>query len=243
MSDILEKLLPFARAKNPLDPEFLEKIPYFSSIFLDKSLWPILVKMAGDDGIALIELKKYPPGKYIISKGRFDQMIYWVVDGEAHILGQIKDQEKVIHKAFKGECIGELGVIKGTPRNADVVAGDQGAIVVEIDWAITEKDPELGKYFYHLLTQHLADKLDKSYSKQLKIIANAIDIINEKTLHVIERNRTLTSLLEKNNISFDLQADIDQEEALTHAIANIRESLNLLKLQESQNNLEKLGLV
>ncbi len=241
MPTLHDRLLPLAKATTPINPELLGNIPYFDSVFHDKELWPILTKLSGSGGIAHIELKEYGSGDKIISKGQFDQMIYWIVKGSANVLATIKNQSKIVHKSEVGECIGELGVLRGSPRTTDVVAGKLGVTLIEIDWAIAEKDPELGKFFFNLLTINLADKLDDAYSKHAKIIANAIDMINEKTSSLINRNKKLLAIIKKHDINIDLQDDCQQEQALSHAIENIKESLDLLKHQESHNNLKKMG--
>ncbi len=240
MPSLLTKLAPFAKANNPIDPTLLRQIPYFESAFTDRSLWPILTKLAGKDGIAHIELKEFRPGETIISEGKFDQMIFWIIKGSANVISLIKGHAKVIHKSKKGECLGELGVLRGAPRKNDVIAGEKGATAIEVDWAITEKSPEIGESFYNLLTLHMADKLDKSYSKHIKIITNAMNMIHEKTTSLIEKNRTLAAIIKDNGID-TVQQDISEEQALGQAIANIRESLDLLQIQESHNNLKELG--
>lgn len=240
MTSLLKELTPLARAGNPIDHRLLKQIPYFESIFKDKNLWPILTRMSGEGGIAHIELKEFRPGETIISKGTFDQMIYWIIKGSANVIALIKDHAKIIHKSEKGECIGELGVLRGAPRNTDVIAGRKGATVIEVDWAIAEKSHELGEHFFNLLTLHLADKLDKSYSKHIKTINNALNMVHEKTASLIEKNRNLAAILKENGIN-DVQSDIPEEQALSHAIANIRECLELLMFQENNNNLEELA--
>lgn len=241
--NLIKELAPFANAKAPVDPKLFKIIPYFATIFPDQGLWPYLARLSGDDGCAYIEYKRYEPGKKLIAKGQFDQMIYWVVEGSAQVVAKIKVQSKVIHEAKRGECLGELGVLKGIIRTADVVAGKNGVDVLEFDWAITEKSPNLGKYLFHLIALHLADKLENAYSKQLKIIANSILVLHEKTSQLIERNRELEQAMMEHSIMIDKEMHVDQEQALSHAIASIKESLSFLKLQESQDNLDKLGVV
>ena len=163
-STLIDRLRPLAHATKPIDHELLEQIPSFAEIFQDKELWPVLTRLSGSGGIAHIELKTYKPGETIIEKGQFDQMIYWIIGGTANVLVKIRNQPKIVHKSEAGECVGELGVLRGSPRTSNVVAGEQGATAIEIDWAIAEKDPELGKFFSNLLTINLADKLDKSSS-------------------------------------------------------------------------------
>ncbi len=239
----MKELRQFAKAKSPIEHTLLKKIPYFESIFSDEELWKVLVRISGDDGIAHFEHKKFEEGQKLISKGQFDQMIYWVLKGKALIISEIKGHPKVIHEARKGECIGELGVLRGVIRTADVVDGKGGVEVLELDWALTDKCTALGKNLYHLIALHLADKLDGAYDKQLKIIANSITILHEKTSQLIERNRELEKYLMEHSLIFEQAKEMDHEEALCKAIASIKESLSLLKIKENQNNLDKIGVV
>jgi CRP-like cAMP-binding protein len=240
MYSLHKNLTPLARAQNSIDPNLLQQIPYFESVFKDRSLWPILTRLSGKDGIAHIKLRVFKPGERIIAEGKFDQMIYWIIKGSANVISLIKGHAKIIHKSERGECLGELGVLRGAPRKNDVIAGHSGATAIEVDWAITGKSPELGKSFFTLLTLHMADKLDKSYSKHIKIINNAMNMIHEKTTTLVEKNRSLAAILAEHGIDA-VQTDISDEEALSHAISNIKESLDLLQHQENYNNLKELG--
>jgi len=240
---IMNNLNRFAKAKSPIDSELLRGIPHFSSIFQDESLWPLLVRLSGDDGIAHIEQKQFKEGEKLVAKGQFDQMIYWVLSGNANVITMIKGQLKVIHQAGQGECIGELGVLRGAVRSADVVGGVGGVRVLELDWAITEKSPELAKDLYHLIALNLADKLDRAYDAQLRILANSLRLLQEKTSRLIENKRKLEKLLKSHHINFAEEPCLDHEQAVSHAIAGLRESLSLLEIQEQKYSLDRLGVV
>jgi len=234
-----ESLRPHARARAPIEPQLLKRIPHFKDIFPDEALWSLLVQLSGDDGVAYIERKRFAPGQKIITQGKFDQMIYWVLSGEVNIVARIKEQPKVVHKSQVGECIGALAVLRGTVRSADVVAGSEGTWVLELDWAITEKNPELGKAFYHLIALNLADTLDLAYETHLTIIANSVQLLREKTGQLMEQNRKLESLLSKHKIKMDAELRMDPGQSLSQAIANIKESLTLLEQEEESSNIDR----
>lgn len=243
LEQLIKDLAPLCRAKNPVDPASFKQIPHFTTIFPDLELWPMLASLSGDDGIAYIEHKKIAPGERLITRGKFDQMIYWILDGSLNIIAQIKGHAKIVHRARQGECVGELGVLRGAIRNADVVAGEQGVDVLELDWAITDKNAELGKDFHRLIALHLADKLDTAYSKELDIITNSITVLQQKTSQLIEKNRQLQKTLQQHHLSLGAQQDLDQTLMLGEAIANIRESLDLLQREEGKKALDKFGIV
>lgn len=239
---LIKKLTKYAKATHPINPKMLRKIPHLTTIFPDEALCSLLVRLSGDDGIAHFEHKNYQAGETIIAKGKFDQMIYWVLSGQADIVTTIKNQPKIIHKSHPGECIGALGVLRGAVRTADVVAGKEGVSVIELDWAITDKEPDLGKLFYHLVALNLADELSHAYNMQLQIISNSIDILQKKTSQLIQNNRSLERLLNENNIPVEDKLGKDQAQTLNMAIANIRESLSLLEMQAKRDNLDTFGI-
>ncbi len=236
---IVAALLTFARAENPVKAELLEIIPHFATVFPDKRIRALLPRLAGNDGIAYLELKRFKPGAKLIGKGQIDQMIYWVLEGQANIVTDINGQPKVIHNSTRGECFGALGVLRGAIRNADVVAGEKGVTVLELDWSLTDRNQELGKNLYHLIALNLADNLDKSYDKQLKIIGNSLNVLHERTFKLLEKSRKLELLLKQHHIDFENE-DTDHSQALEQAIVTIRESLALLERQEQRRNLDKL---
>ncbi len=238
---VIKDLKDNTKAKYPIDISLLRQIPHFESIFPYEELWSVLVRLSGSDGVAYIEQKTFAEGEKLISKGMFDQMIYWILEGQVNIVSEINKQPKIIHKAKKGECIGALGVLKGAVRTADVVAAAGGVRVIELDWAITERSSFLGKDFHHLIALHLADCLDNAYGTHLKIIANSIKILHDKTLSLIDQNRKLQGKLLENDMTFQSDPQIEQEQAVSHAISRIKESLSLLEIQESKNNLDMFG--
>ncbi len=240
-SPILADLQGIARAKKPIDPVLLIDLPHFTTIFPDPRIRALLVCLSGDDGIAYFERKQFRPGARLIARGQMDQMIYWVLEGHVHVVTAIKDKEKVIHESQRGECFGALGVLRGTARTADVVAGENGVTVLELDWSITERNQELGKQLYHLIALTLADNLDRSYLKQIKIIANSLKVLHEKTSYLIDKNRKLEKLLATHQIDFGAEDEGEHTQLLGQAIANIRESLVLLENQEEKRHLDSLG--
>lgn len=240
---IIEALQHFAKAKKPIDPALLNIIPYFSTVFPDKRMAELLTRLSGKDGTAYLEKKHFKAGTKLIGKGQLDQMIYWVLNGQVDIVTTINNQAKIIHKSTRGECFGALGVLRGAIRNADVVAGEKGVTVLEMDWSLTDRNQELGKNLYHLIALNLADNLDKSYEKQLKIIDNSLKVLHEKTFLLLEKNRKMEKLLTQNKINYDNDSETGHAQALEEAIVNIRESLSILESQEERRNLDQLGTV
>ena len=243
LSATIHRLVPHARAAGAVDPGLLLDIPYFKRVFPEKEMWPLLTRLAAADGTPYISRRACGRGETIMAKGQRDHTMFWILAGSTQVVTMISGQLKVIHEARKGECLGELGVLKDTERTANVVAGKEGADLLSLDWRVCEVHPELGRRLYHLLALHLADKLDCAYGKQLKIIANSIRVLHDKTSFLIEKNRMLERCLQRHGIDPGEEMAKDHEEALEHAIATIKESLSLLEAHEQKTFLDRLGVV
>ncbi len=249
-SDILIKeLKPFAKAKNPINVSHLEKIRYFTDIFPEKELWSVLVRLSKKDlitheeDIPYLEQKDYKEGDKLITKGLFDQTLFWLLSGHLHIVTSIKDHTNTIHESKAGECIGELSVIRGSMRTADVLAGEGGASVLQLDWSIIERSPELGKDLYHLIALHLADKLDKAYGRQIKIITNSINMVHTKAADLIKKNKKLEKILYESSIDYKPESQTEQSESLIDDLAKIIESLSHMEVQEGEGRFDLLGII
>ena len=168
-------------AENPIDHNLLEKIPFFEEVFSDdRELWEMIARLAGNTGMAHIEDKSFQPGEKIIEAGNLDQMLFWLIEGRAEVIAK-RDGKKRSVKYFKeGECFGELTIIKGQPRTADVLAGNEGTRVLEFDWAITDRCVELKMLFGELLLKTVADKLEDSYGLPGKIIIQAAKFLDDR---------------------------------------------------------------
>ncbi len=70
--------------------------------------------------LAKCELEKASPGKEIVRQGDVSPWFYFIVQGEVQVL---KDG-KVVNTHKKGDHFGEVGVLRGEPRAATVVAND-----------------------------------------------------------------------------------------------------------------------
>ena len=168
-------------AENPIDHNLLEKIPFFAEVFSDdRELWEMITKLAGSSGIAHIEDKSFKAGEKIVKTGSLDQMVFWVIEGMAEVLLKEGAKKRIIKNFTAGECFGELTIIKGQPRTADVTAGKDGARVLEFDWAITDRCFELKALFTEFLLNTIADKLQDTFGMPGKIITQAAKFLKDR---------------------------------------------------------------
>ncbi len=70
-------------------------------------------------GEGLFRFREYRPGETIIREGEFDSWVFYLVSGTVRVLSQ---EAEVAVLSRYGEVFGEMGPLKGRPRNASVVA-------------------------------------------------------------------------------------------------------------------------
>lgn len=182
-------------AENPIDCQLLGEIPFFEEVFSsDQELWEMITKLAGAGGIAHIEDKQFKPGQKIIGKGSIDQMVFWVISGEAEAISERSGKQRVAKVFKKGECFGELTIIKSQPRAADVVAGKKGVRALEVDWAVADRCFELGALFTELMLKTIADKLQDSFGVPDRIISGASKLLKEKDEKILALQKEIEHL-------------------------------------------------
>ncbi len=206
---LAEHLETYTIAKNPINPEIFGEIPFFNELF-PKDVWPLLVKMGGNDGIAYIELKKIAPRTRIIQKGVFDMMVYWLIDGEADVMATIGKRKTIVKKYNEqGHCFGEMAIIDENERTADVyTCSDKGATILEIDWSITGRVAELEKRFNKLLLKTVSKKLQDSYALTKKAYLALINMKNASDAQLVEIAE-LRAKLENHGVDAGEQTSMD----------------------------------
>jgi len=98
--------------------------------------------------------KKTPAGTKIVEKGKGGVGFYLILEGKAEV---IRDGE-TLAELGTGNFFGELGVIDGAPRTADVVAMTDTNCLVISQWAMTsliENHPEIAQRMLEELVRRL----------------------------------------------------------------------------------------
>jgi LmbE family N-acetylglucosaminyl deacetylase len=76
---------------------------------------------AGD----LVDVEWFPADSYLMEQGEAATKMYFLLSGHVEIRREGEDGEvRVVDRSGPGEFIGEMGIAKGQPRNAHVVAVD-----------------------------------------------------------------------------------------------------------------------
>ena len=95
------------------------------SILLLKQI-PLFSGLADDQLELLMEtatLRKVPRNKTIVYAGDSTESMFILINGRATVLNRDSEGNEVILTFLQsGECFGEMGIIDGLPRSADVVA-------------------------------------------------------------------------------------------------------------------------
>jgi len=76
-------------------------------------------------------LRKFRKNTHIISTGEESHACYVLVSGAAVVFTEDEEGEEFIHQSlYKGDCFGELGILDGKPRTANVMTTEPSECVV-----------------------------------------------------------------------------------------------------------------
>ncbi len=89
-------------------------------------------------GEGLLRFREYRAGETIIREGDNDTWLYHLVSGQVRVLAQ--EAEVAVLNRY-GEVFGEMGPLKGRPRNASVVAATDVACFA-VDLSLFDRLPE-----------------------------------------------------------------------------------------------------
>jgi CRP-like cAMP-binding protein len=113
------------------------------------------------------ELKR---GSVIYRQGSLGRSVCFVVDGELDVIHRSDVGDAKIATLSKGEAVGELGLIDGLTRSADVIASSDAAVLIlsrkEFDKMVAEK-PIIG----FKVLQQLAKAMSKTLRDRSETLA------------------------------------------------------------------------
>jgi CRP/FNR family transcriptional regulator, cyclic AMP receptor protein len=120
-----------------MDPDHLKTIPLFSSLS-DKALRTVAV-FASETSVS--------SGKRLVHEGDYSYDLIVIDDGTADV---IKDSE-VIGSLGPGDVFGEMGVLAGTKRTADVVATSPMRLITLSKWDLKRISAEVSDQLQSLI--------------------------------------------------------------------------------------------
>jgi len=103
----------------------LESSPFFSSLNR-RILWQIA---------ELAQQKDFQTGDVLIKEGEIGEYCYIITSGKVEIYRQLNQSNKLlIGQAGAGEILGELAILDGLPRSANVVALEPTTTLTISEW-------------------------------------------------------------------------------------------------------------
>jgi len=131
-----------------MDPDHLKAIPLFSSLS-DKALDTVAV-FASETSVSA--------GKALVHEGDYSYDLIVIEDGTADV---IKGGE-VIGSLGPGDVFGEMGVLAGAKRMADVVATSSMRLITLSKWDLKRISTEVSDQLHALIEER--EKLDRERS-------------------------------------------------------------------------------
>jgi CRP-like cAMP-binding protein len=103
--------------------------------------------------------KKLEQGTVIYKQGSSGRSVCFVVEGELSVIKRADDGDTTIAKVGKGESVGEMAIIDGLTRSADVVAATETQVLIlkrdDFDKLVAEQ-PEIGVKILRSLAKALS---------------------------------------------------------------------------------------
>jgi hypothetical protein len=134
-----------------------EEIPLF------RGLRPSQARVAALMGV----LKTIAKGQMIVAQGEAADAMYVVIRGRARVSARDDGRINVLGEVGRGDVIGEMGLLRGAPRSADVTAlEDTELLVVSKRFleVLRRRYPRIAATVLSNLTQILSDRLERAQS-------------------------------------------------------------------------------
>lgn len=115
-------------------------------------------------------LQDFPKGATIIKEGNYDNRLYVLLKGGVTI---VKNGAPVNRLSSPGEIFGEMCIIDGAPRSADVVTNEDSRCLVTDMSFLDKSDKSFTSRFYHLVAEVMASRLRRS-DQNMSTIVNVV---------------------------------------------------------------------
>lgn len=128
--------------------------------------------------LRLSEKKKYTAGMPIVREGERGQNMYVILSGAAKVTKRLPDgQEKQLALLAPADAFGEMALVDGETRSADVIAAVDCILVSISALTINKGNPSVGLRIYRNLCRVLAERLRETQKLVVKkaAIAAAVD--------------------------------------------------------------------
>lgn len=152
----------------------------------------------------LLRFREYRAGETIIREGERDSWVYYLISGQARVLSQ--EAEVAVLSGY-GEIFGEMGPLRGRPRNATVVA-HTAVTCFAIDLALLDRLPDeagsrSSRLFEEVLNDVVYDRLTRAnfdaaaLRRDLIMTASVLSGVNDR---LRELERRVVELSRENQV-------------------------------------------
>ena len=166
--------------------------------------------------------------------------MFIVVNGRLRVVVENNDKPKIVAEIGKGECVGEMSLLSGNPRNASVYAV-RDSDLLRLNKASFEKivhiNPEAGLNLSKVLIDRFSEK---KASRLIKSITNITLLSLHQSIDLLEAKSDLEKALDhKKRITVVTSESVDQKfgEALSQTPSE--DTLQNSKLSHYLNDLEE----
>jgi hypothetical protein len=115
--------------------------------------------------VLLGTLRSFRSGETVIRKGDEGNEMYVILRGTVEVLGESGGTRRLLRRQTRGEVIGEMGLVRGVVRTADVVAVDE-VEVLAVDQTFLDRlqrrYPRIAARVFLNLTRILSDRLQQT---------------------------------------------------------------------------------
>jgi CRP-like cAMP-binding protein len=192
--------------------------------------------------LRVTETKDYADGAKIIARGEPGDAMYIIFTGEARVpILDANGNERMVAKLAPGTFFGEMSLITGEPRAADVFAvGPVKAIRIQKDafLEITKKIPSLARFLTEVLVARLAQsdvlssKLIGRY-KLLDQIGRGETSIVYNAMHTVLNKQVAVKMLSHRLALDDRFRAMFQEEAQTIATLDHENIVKVFEVEQA----------
>jgi CRP-like cAMP-binding protein len=150
-------------------------------------------------GKRLLRFREYKAGETILREGDRDSWVYYLISGQVRVLSQ---EAQVAVLSGYGEIFGEMGPLRGRPRNATVVA-DTPVVCFAIDLSLLDRFPSEDRkhgslLFEEVLNDVVHDRLARAnldaaaLRRDLAVAASALAGVNDRIRELERRVHELS---------------------------------------------------
>jgi len=165
-----------------------EAIPEAQQRLMDiyhSSVFKVLDENQVQEISSMVKIVRYEPGEHLIRKGEHAESMYFISEGHLEVVIQDNEgNDKVVASLWPGDCVGEMSLLTGEPRSANVIAKSKGVLLEltkENLAPIFEKSPKLIDEISQILTErNLANEKALSSSSDHHEKTNQIKVLAQK---------------------------------------------------------------